>query len=91
IGKNEVLFGSIVYGGGVISFPVVAYLTYNQLDYFQENNTGLIKVLSLSTLLGLLLMIRFFFPFGVLLVTVPFLFFIFYLMYDILKPNASSL
>lgn len=90
IDKNEILFGSIVYFGGVISFPIVAYIAFNSTGYFQERNISLIKALLFSTLLGLLLLIRFFFPFGVLLVALPFIIIVLYLVYLVLQTSLST-
>lgn len=90
IGKNEMLFGSIVYFGGVISFPIAAYIAFNSTDYFQERNISLMKALLVSTLLGLLVLIRFFFPFGVLLVALPFVIIVLYLAYRVFQTSLST-
>lgn len=63
IGRN--LFNVLVYGGGVASFPIVGYLLHKTSNYFKSRSISLIKVIIWSIVIGLVSLLRFFFPFGV--------------------------
>ena len=62
--KYETAFMLIIYVGGVLSFPLATYLLYETKNYFQSKNMGLTKALIFSTILGIILMIRYIFPAG---------------------------
>ncbi len=73
INSNELIFYTIIHIGGFISFPITAYIMFKLDTFFKESKISLTQALVISTILGFVLMIRYIFPFGVLIISSFFL------------------
>ena len=85
IGNNENFYGIIIYGGGIISFPIATYLLF-KTNHFQAK-VSLKYLLVISTIIGLVLLIKHLFAFGVLLVSLFFLTVAFSISLEIFKDE----